>query len=85
MAKDRSRWLADAAAALTHLHAQQPPVIHGDLKPANLVLTRGGRVRAGDRVVDHVDRLVGAHLQGLPNRVDRLLRADAKRGDNRPR
>lgn len=38
------RWLADAAAALTHLHQQEPSVVHGDLKPANLVLTAGGRV-----------------------------------------
>src|SRR4051812_7568836 len=36
------QWLADAAAALTHLHTQQPPVIHGDIKPANLILTTGG-------------------------------------------
>ena len=37
-------WLAEAAAALTHLHTQDPPVVHGDVKPANLVLTRGGHV-----------------------------------------
>ncbi len=38
------RWLADAAAALTHLHGQHPPVVHGDVKPANLVLTQHGQV-----------------------------------------
>lgn len=38
------RWLADAASALTHLHTQSPPVVHRDVKPANLVLTSGGRV-----------------------------------------
>lgn len=37
-------WLADAARALTHLHTLDPPVVHGDVKPANLVLTRGGRI-----------------------------------------
>jgi WD40 repeat protein/class 3 adenylate cyclase len=42
------QWLADAAAALTHLHTQDPPVIHGDVKPANLILTRGGRVSLVD-------------------------------------
>ncbi|HVL07352.1 MAG TPA: protein kinase [Acidimicrobiales bacterium] len=41
-------WLADAAAALTHLHTQDPPVIHGDIKPANLILTKGGRVSLVD-------------------------------------
>src|SRR3954462_4028545 len=42
------QWLADTAAALTHLPPQEPPVIHGDVKPANLVLTRGGRVTVVD-------------------------------------
>ena len=37
-------WLAQAAAALTHLHTHDPPVIHGDVKPANLVLASGGHV-----------------------------------------
>src|SRR3954465_12771508 len=36
-------YLAQAAEALTHLHSQDPPVIHGDVKPANLILTNGGR------------------------------------------
>ncbi len=41
-------YLAQAAEALTHLHGQDPPVIHGDVKPANLILTKGGRVKLVD-------------------------------------
>jgi class 3 adenylate cyclase/WD40 repeat protein/tRNA A-37 threonylcarbamoyl transferase component Bud32 len=41
-------YLAQAAEALTHLHSQHPAVIHGDVKPANLILTRGGRVKLVD-------------------------------------
>ena len=41
-------YLSDAAEALTHLHAQTPAVIHGDLKPANLILTKGGRIKLVD-------------------------------------
>src|SRR5688572_16293214 len=41
-------WMADAAAALTHLHTHDPPVFHGDIKPANLILTKGGRVAVVD-------------------------------------
>jgi WD40 repeat protein/tRNA A-37 threonylcarbamoyl transferase component Bud32 len=37
-------YLADAAAALEHLHTHDPPVVHGDVKPANLILTSSGRV-----------------------------------------
>ncbi|MGZ4191194.1 MAG: nSTAND1 domain-containing NTPase [Solirubrobacteraceae bacterium] len=41
-------YLSDAAEALTHLHSLHPAVIHGDVKPANLILTIGGRVKLVD-------------------------------------
>jgi class 3 adenylate cyclase/WD40 repeat protein len=41
-------YLAEAAEALTFLHTQDPPVLHGDVKPANLILTRGGHVTLVD-------------------------------------
>lgn len=37
-------YLAQAATALDHLHDQDPPVVHQDVKPANLILTQKGRV-----------------------------------------
>ena len=37
-------YLEQAAAALAHLHGHDPPVVHGDVKPANLILTSAGRV-----------------------------------------
>jgi len=41
-------YLAEAAEALMFLHAQAPPIVHGDVKPANLILTRGGHVKLVD-------------------------------------
>jgi class 3 adenylate cyclase len=41
-------YLAEAAEALTFLHTHDPPIIHGDVKPANLIVTRGGRVKLVD-------------------------------------
>ncbi len=37
-------YLEQAAEALGHLHRHDPPVVHGDVKPANLILTASGRV-----------------------------------------
>ena len=36
-------WLPDVASALDHLHAQHPSVLHGDLRPNNILVTDGGR------------------------------------------
>jgi class 3 adenylate cyclase/WD40 repeat protein/tRNA A-37 threonylcarbamoyl transferase component Bud32/energy-coupling factor transporter ATP-binding protein EcfA2 len=41
-------YLAEAAEALTFLHTHDPPIVHGDVKPANLILTRGGHVKLVD-------------------------------------
>jgi non-specific serine/threonine protein kinase len=35
-------WLEQVADALGHLHGQRPPVIHGDVKPSNIVVTADG-------------------------------------------
>ena len=37
-------WLVSVAAALDHLHSHDPPIVHGDVKPANVVLTPDNRV-----------------------------------------
>ncbi len=41
-------YLADAAEALRFLHTQDPPVIHDEVKPANLILARGRRIKLVD-------------------------------------
>jgi class 3 adenylate cyclase len=37
-------YVAQAAAALDHLHRNDPPIVHGDIKPANLVVTNLGKI-----------------------------------------
>ncbi|MBI4728415.1 MAG: tetratricopeptide repeat protein [Acidobacteria bacterium] len=38
------RYLRDVATAIDHLHAHEPPIVHGDVKPANIVVTPDERV-----------------------------------------
>src|SRR6266542_4772800 len=39
---DTIRWLGQVAAGLDHLRAHDPPIVHGDVKPANVVVTASG-------------------------------------------
>ena len=66
-------YLADAAEALTFLHTQEPPVIHGDVKPANLILTRGGRVTLVDFGLSSTPEMEDKHRGTAGFRAPELL------------
>lgn len=38
------RYLSEVVAALDHLHCHEPPVLHGDVKPSNIILGSDGHV-----------------------------------------
>jgi WD40 repeat protein/class 3 adenylate cyclase/tRNA A-37 threonylcarbamoyl transferase component Bud32 len=58
-------YLSDAAQALTHLHSLDPAVIHGDVKPGNLILTKGGRVKLVDFGMSSAPNAMGSRV-GTP-------------------
>ena len=37
-------WAEQLSSALAYLHSQNPPVLHSDIKPANIMLTPGGDI-----------------------------------------
>jgi len=45
---DRLKILLQIARGLRHLHTFNPAVVHGDLKAANIVISRNGRARIAD-------------------------------------
>jgi len=58
-------WLRQVAVALDHLHGHRPPIVHGDVKPANLILTPEGRVVLVDFGISSPSR-TGARPVGTP-------------------
>jgi serine/threonine protein kinase len=42
------QWIAQIADALEFLHRQNPPIIHRDVKPANIIITPGGQAMLVD-------------------------------------
>jgi serine/threonine protein kinase len=44
----RLRMFVDAALGVNHLHYQIPPIVHGDIKSPNLLVTKHYNVKVGD-------------------------------------
>lgn len=45
---DKLKLLCDAARGLEHLHSLKPPVVHGDIKPDNVMITENIRAALAD-------------------------------------
>jgi non-specific serine/threonine protein kinase len=50
---DVVHYLAQVAEALDHLHRHRPPVVHGDVKPANVIVTPEGKAVLVDFGISH--------------------------------
>jgi serine/threonine-protein kinase len=46
--RDVLHWMSQLCEALTYLHGQNPPVLHRDVKPANVKLTPDNRIKLVD-------------------------------------
>lgn len=68
-------WLRQLCAVLTYLHSQNPPVIHRDLKPDNILLDDNDRIMLID---------FGIAKEALPSTLTRTLGRAASHGFSPP-
>src|SRR5688572_18223323 len=60
-------YLTEVAEALDHLHRHEPPIVHGDVKPANIILNAKGRAVLVDFGIATVGegRVAGSGTRGF--------------------
>ena len=63
--KEVLHWSHQLCEALVYLHSQKPPIIHGDIKPANIMLTSGDNICLIDFNISLLFGADGRHPIGL--------------------
>uniref|UniRef100_A0A0E0DD22 Protein kinase domain-containing protein n=1 Tax=Oryza meridionalis TaxID=40149 RepID=A0A0E0DD22_9ORYZ len=66
----RLRIAAESAGALAHLHSLPHPVLHGDVKPANILLAEGLVAKVSDFGCSTIDENTQAVPKGTPGYID---------------
>jgi serine/threonine protein kinase len=70
---DVLRWIQPICNALAYLHAQNPPIIHRDVKPANIIVAPNGRPAL-------VDLGIAKELNGGDSRTATFIRKAGTEG-----
>lgn len=66
----RLRIAAESANALAHLHSLPRPILHGDVKPANILLAEGLVAKVSDFGCSTIDEKTQAVVKGTPGYLD---------------
>lgn len=71
---DVLRWTQPICDALAYLHSQNPPIIHRDVKPANIIVTENGHPALVDLGI------AKEHMPGMPNMTATFIRKSGTEG-----
>lgn len=63
--QDVKIWARELCETIVYLHSQKPPIIHGDLKPSNIMLTREGHTCLLDFNISAAMAGYGAKVTGF--------------------
>ncbi|XP_006653304.2 wall-associated receptor kinase 2-like [Oryza brachyantha] len=66
----RLRIAAESSTALAHLHSLPRPILHGDVKPANILLAEGLVAKVSDFGCSTIDEKAQDVLKGTPGYID---------------
>uniref|UniRef100_A0A0E0R8U8 Protein kinase domain-containing protein n=1 Tax=Oryza rufipogon TaxID=4529 RepID=A0A0E0R8U8_ORYRU len=66
----RLRIAVESAGALAHLHSLSHPILHGDVKPANILLAEGLVAKVSDFGCSTIDENTQAVSKGTPGYID---------------
>lgn len=66
----RLRIAAESAGAFAHLHSLSHPILHGDVKPANILLAEGLVAKVSDFGCSTIDESTPAVPKGTPGYID---------------
>ena len=74
------KWGMQICSALNYLHNQNPPIIHGDIKPANIMVTPDGNVCLIDFNISFYldDNVVLGYSQGYTSPEQYIIALDSK-------
>ena len=80
------KWLRQLAEVLEYLHSQQPPILHSDIKPGNIMITEAGDVCLIDFNIS-LDGEVSRDVKGIspwyaaPEQYERAMHMINGQGD----
>ena len=66
----RLKIAAQSAGALAHLHSAERPILHGDVKPANILLGDGWVAKVSDFGCSTIDEITQVVPKGTPGYLD---------------
>ena len=84
--KELIRWGMQICSALNYLHSQEPPVIHCDIKPSNIMLTPKGDICLIDFNISFYlgDRAVLGYTNGYTSPEQYIMALSSESGQNIP-
>ena len=82
--KEIWKFILDVSAGIAYLHSQQPPIIHQDIKPDNILITVDGRYVITDFGISRTLRSMMSRTKNTPNTSGTIAYMGPERFSEKP-